>query len=917
MKKHERLLRRSIALVSAGLLFTGVSSADTIFVDDDGGGDYDNIADAVANAVDGDVIIVAPGTYIEEVIVDVSVTIAGSGMGQTIVLPATSNPGSGSGSQVGTTTWVFRIQDNNVTISGLTINGNNPGLSAGIDARGAVITDYSTGSYSGLEVLSCEFKNFSYRGVNVAAGGTGHSVLLNAVSGINSVALESAGIFFAGASGDAWNNTIQNCSIGVGYSVAGGGTIQDNTISACDLGALAHGATVPVTIQNNTITNCEQGVQTSNANAVVSVLANTVTGCTTGITVLGMGTGSHVLDGNQVDGQGLIGSSGIYASTDVSPYGFGDVTLTATNNVLSNNRVGVKLAEKPGNNGWVLDCTLSSDAGSYNSFWGNINYNVFLDHCQDPVDATHNMWGAVNTSLIENTLWHQLDDPSLGLINYSNTVNLYITVDDNGPADFSAISPAIQSLLPGGTILVKPGLYVEDLVVDRSCAIVGSGTSADPALGTTLKGFSIGIDMDVVRITASEVYLQDLRIDGSQPIFNEARRCVFASGVSGLNISDCVVHTAITGIVYDSGTNGNFLRNEIYDFGVNLNIGGGIFLSNANGNVGTPGEGNKIHNGLSAGIVLTAGSDGLVADNLINTCPLGMVTNSAGASTTFTLNEVRGCPQGYQSIGDNAPVQFIDNTAYDCTTSFIQYGLGNSLHTYTDNYVRQRLGTPSSMGFFLTTECPLGDDDLQAKLSGNIITGADFGIVLDESVSSLVYMLDVDMSGAGNPNWITGAGVQDILLQLCNDDVNAVGNFFGSTEPAVVENKITHRLDNPALGLVDFSGLLAPGPNVRRRGVVGNGREIAIINCGLPGNLSAPFYAAGPGSYGTPWGTLLIDPVTAVLLGTGFVNGTGLHAFEVLYNQDLPPGLLFYIQSLVGSPGSWHLTVNSTVLTTY
>ena len=97
-----KLLRALLSIVVGGIVLSGIANATIIYVDDDGGGDYLTISEAVANAVDGDVIIVAPGTYVEEVIVDVSVTIAGSGVDQTFVLPANSNPGTGVDSQVTT-----------------------------------------------------------------------------------------------------------------------------------------------------------------------------------------------------------------------------------------------------------------------------------------------------------------------------------------------------------------------------------------------------------------------------------------------------------------------------------------------------------------------------------------------------------------------------------------------------------------------------------------------------------------------------------------------------------------------------------------------------------------------------------------------------------------------------------------------
>ena len=68
-------------------------------------------------------------------------------MGQTIVRPATSIPGSGPGSQLDTTTWLMRVQASGVVVTGISFEGDNPDLGGSVDARGGIVTDFTLGTF--------------------------------------------------------------------------------------------------------------------------------------------------------------------------------------------------------------------------------------------------------------------------------------------------------------------------------------------------------------------------------------------------------------------------------------------------------------------------------------------------------------------------------------------------------------------------------------------------------------------------------------------------------------------------------------------------------------------------------------------------------------------------------------------------
>ncbi len=183
------------------------SSPSVLYVDTEGNGNYTTIQDAVNNATSGDTIIVYPGTYTENVNVNVS---------NLSILSYSGNPEDTTVKYLGVLSHNFKISARDVTISGFNIAGSYP---TGI---------YMSGGVSGG--VNINGNRFSGNGCSVQMqGGSSRCRLLN-----NTVTNSADKGFYIQTSSNCTlaGNTVSNTSsYGIYLLSSGNCTLDGNTIS--------------------------------------------------------------------------------------------------------------------------------------------------------------------------------------------------------------------------------------------------------------------------------------------------------------------------------------------------------------------------------------------------------------------------------------------------------------------------------------------------------------------------------------------------------------------------------------------------------------------------------------------------------------------------------------------------------------
>ncbi|MFZ4522068.1 MAG: hypothetical protein ACOYNC_10195 [Bacteroidales bacterium] len=312
-----------------------------------GAGAFKTIQYAITAAASGDVINVAPGTYVEaNILVDKNnITIQGTGATRdAVIIVSTGSDANvdnafGSGALNG-----FIIKAHDATIRKLTINGN-PLLTPGVyNFRAGIVTHDPTGVWNNLHVDNVAIKYAWRRGISVFPRTVSGTVIEN--SSVEYIAYNQ-GMYLAGHS-VVLNNSVKHCFQGIvqnpdASTPRGLFKINGNTVT--EIGnypgcfnypnsqprAIQFDAADPtfrtVEIKNNTINDNGYtglvgtvGIYTRRANAASLVQNNTIT--------LGSGSSFSVVGGSQSVGL-LLGWSYAHAFTanlnhiNTNAYGIG------------------------------------------------------------------------------------------------------------------------------------------------------------------------------------------------------------------------------------------------------------------------------------------------------------------------------------------------------------------------------------------------------------------------------------------------------------------------------------------------------------------------------------------------------------------------------------------------------------------
>jgi nitrous oxidase accessory protein NosD len=369
---------------------------------------FTSIQTAINAASEGATITIGSGTYAENVVVNKPLTLQGSGK-NTVIEPAVSNPACSGGSLCGgSASNIVLVQANNVTITNMRLEGDNPGLTSGvvvagkdIDARNGIITNHEAGTFDNLTVSKVSVADIYLRGIYASSGGS-FTFKDDSVQNVQAEEASIAMFAFEGT-GVMEHNKVTEANDAISANWSHGTQFIDNIVTKSGSGIHTdnNGGSGGVAdlIKGNKISECKEngyGIFVFVPYVSATVEGNKVKGCAVGLAAFGSAVSGQgpTFTANKIDDTGATVSAGetvgAYITTDQLGFAFGDVTATLTGNSIKDAGTGLVVTQSSPTPGQPAGGQATVNASGNSIFKNGTGAN---GEEGTVVEAENNWWG--------------------------------------------------------------------------------------------------------------------------------------------------------------------------------------------------------------------------------------------------------------------------------------------------------------------------------------------------------------------------------------------------------------------------------------------------------------------------------------------------------------------------------------------
>jgi parallel beta-helix repeat protein len=265
-----------------------------------------------------------------------------------------------------------------------------------------------------------------------------------------------------------------------------------------------------------------------------------------------------------------------------------------------------------------------------------------------------------------------------------------------GQGQYSTISAAVKAANGGDTIIVSPGTYVENIIVDKPLAI----ESMNGAQATVVKASDTS--KDVFLLSGTGITIQGLTITGGNTgvTFGQASNCILTKCVANGNVFGVYLAGATSNLVsnnnlnnngfgiYLDGSSGNKLSNNSASYekggGGKASLSDGIYMFNSHSNnvVGC-----DLSNNNNFGASFYQSRNNVLSNNTFSSnAQFGVRLRDGADNNKFSFNTFRANVENGVLIGNSSGNTFYFNNFLDEKSHFYTQEDNNINSTTKLNY---------------------------------------------------------------------------------------------------------------------------------------------------------------------------------------------------------------------------------------
>jgi parallel beta-helix repeat protein len=252
-----------------------------------------------------------------------------------------------------------------------------------------------------------------------------------------------------------------------------------------------------------------------------------------------------------------------------------------------------------------------------------------------------------------------------------------------GTGQYTTIQAAVNAAQPGDTVLVPPGTYSENVLVNKSLTIRSSASAA-----TTIVSAAVPSN-DVLLLSGSNIRVEGLTLIGG-------RAGVEFSGSSQCSVTNLIAHDNVYAVLIEHATNNTVSASNL------SNNGYGIYLDGSSGNTFSGNEatyerGNG--NALGDGIYVRESNSNTIVQNVLSNNHVYGISLLSSSNNILSNNSISANEEFAVRLRDNANNNtFTFNTFSGNAKLAVYSGYSSGNRFYLNDFVNNPAGILSTNG---------------------------------------------------------------------------------------------------------------------------------------------------------------------------------------------------------------------------